>query len=47
MSCTLTIILIFWQYHHLKEHQSFVIKGQSRFYQRTWPLIVVKIGDMR
>ena len=27
----LYVIKIFWQYHHLKEHQPFVIKGQSRF----------------
>ena len=25
-------IYIFWQYHYLKGHQSFVLKGQSKLY---------------
>ena len=28
------------QYHYLKQHQPFVIKGQSGFDPRIWPLIV-------
>ena len=35
-----TIYKILWQYHHLKEHQPFVITEQSRCYPRIWPLTI-------
>ena len=31
-------MILFWNYHHLKEYQRFFINRQSRFDPRIWPL---------